>query len=418
MMRRIGIVLAACLTLISCTSGNDGDWTDLQAGFSEATKVSLTSDFNTVWNSSDKVSVFYKGSTFNRTFTYKGEDGESCGTLRCAGKLSSKAGLTLAAVPYNRDFSRTGDVLTVTIPSEQKHVPGQFDPEAALLAACSEDDNLSFSYLTAFLGVRVECLSSVISVEKVELSSEGGEPLAGKVSVDFSGAEPSVEVIKGESVVTMKSGESGTFVFAVVPGFLSKGFTFRVFVQGVTEPVVLRYTEPILLYPGTLRTIGGSVSLTALKLTVDLTSPTSLAPTLPSSARKSAADGDSYSFVNKDDGKQYEIRIGDTTNGYRFASSCLRLNDGTAQPYTGWIELPSVRGLRLVKLGLQVRNDSGKNVAVSSTPKGGGDIHGAVRFSDDVLEYIDISGSKAGAACFLTDSDKNLQIKKIELFFE
>lgn len=421
------LLILSALALLSCTREASEEYTELRAGFAPATKIALDSDLNTVWKTGDKVSVFYKGSTFNRSFSYKGEDGAASGTLRCGGKVSSKGGLTLALYPFGNDVSRSADVISATVPTVQNYLAGGIDLSSVLLAAASEDDNLAFEYATAFLALRLECASTSVSVGKVELSSAAGEPIAGEVSISFEDGLK-VDASKGVSTITMKGssgaplmglrgGESATFVFSAAAVDLSRGYVFKVYPEGGGDPVVLSYTDPVTLAPGSLRTISGTMALPTYAVTLDLTSSSNLSPALPSSTKKSAADGDAYTFKNTD-GKTYEIRICDTSNGYRYSSSCLRVNDGSVTPYTGWIALPAVPSRRLVKIGLEVRNDNGKKVAVSSTSKGGGDIHDAYKFADSTLEYLILTGTKPGAVCYLTDSDKNLQLKRIELFYE
>ena len=417
-MRKILLSFIAFAAIVSCSY--DESCIELSAGLPSPTKVGLDSSPAFFWNTGDNVSVFYKGSTFNKAFTYKGDDGASSGTLRSGGKSSSKKALTVALAPYSSEVSLSENVLSAKIPSVQE---GPFDPASALLVAASEDDNLCFECLSSFLAIKLECCSSAISVDKIELCATGGENIAGSVAVDMT-SDFALSLSKGTDVVTMnnpfdlKKGESATAIFGIAPVLLSKGYSFKVYCGGEEKPKVFSYSDAVSADRGSMRTITGTLTQEAYVITVSFSSASAFTPALPTTSTVSSAGGDEYSFKNTD-GKAYSIRVFDSSNGYMFNSTCLRINNGSATPYTGWIALPAVASRSLVQIGVKVQNADGKAFALSSTSAGGGDLLGAVTFPNDEMKYVNLlTTPRAGSVCYITGSSKNLQIKQMELYYE
>lgn len=439
-MKKIMFFFIAVALFAGCskeTSTREGKTLSFKVSCSQAAKVSLNTLGKTVWNAGDEASVFYGGGSDNLKALYKGEDGVAFGELEFTVPSISEAGAgatSVALVPYNPSASISGSVVTSTVPVVQHYCAGSYEKGAAVLASVSDGDEFTFSYVTPVLSVTVGCTSLVpVEISSVTLKSINGEKIAGDIDIDLvDAAHPAVTVKaggsasivmkndNGSSLITLnRNSEKVTFFFAAAPVALYKGYEFEI-ASKTGETYTVRCTDVKSLVPGILYPVSVNVSKQT-PIVIDFSEGNSyFSPVLPTSKKISKASGDVYSF-SPDGFKNYNIVVHDTSNGYYWGSSdnvgFLRINSGTVTPYTGWVRLPSIKDMRLVRFGAMVKQNSTKPFALSSTPDGGGDLVSSTTYTTGEMLYSPVK-AEVNSELYITDATNNTQIARIELFFE
>lgn len=239
-MSVFAVFASVALSLPACTgSGMVEDVVETLAVRSAQTRIQMDSQMQTVWNSLDAVSVFY-GSSVNERWAYSGRNGSPDGVLRHEGPSRKANGRIAALYPYQMTNVKSGSVITSTIPSEQKFIPGSFDGKAAVMTAVSSDGrSLEFSFAVSFVAVE---LTGTVSgtVSKFVLRSLGDEPVAGDCSVDIDSEDrPAVITEGGSREITMAldspvgvSATPNMCVFSVAPGLYPDGFEIELEFSG------------------------------------------------------------------------------------------------------------------------------------------------------------------------------------------
>ena len=232
----------------------------------DAAKIMLQ-DAQTVWNEGDEVSVFYKGSSANDRWTFLGSDGDASGTISSSEVYDIVLdGTTYAVWPYAAGNTLSGKVLGAAIPSQQILTDGSYG--AAVLVAASDTDNLTFRYASSVLCLTLKNNSAAPrTVTSLTLSSTGGEAVAGNIGVDMENpAAPAVEVVSeasssvtlSDGSITIPSGESADFYFALAPGTLAQGYTIEVNFSGGFDALTVRNTTSTVLSAGSISRLTGS----------------------------------------------------------------------------------------------------------------------------------------------------------------
>ena len=401
-----------------------------------ASKVSLDPGLKTVWNRSDLLSVFYRGSA-NSKAVFTGEDKSPAGPIsfKCpASGDSDKVSGTYAVIPYRKDNTLTGNIIHSSIPAVQHYKAGSFDPEAVLLTAFSENENLNFRYACSVLSLELKCEGTLpIVVESVALSAIGGESLAGDVAIDMQDpANPvtspenhgssTIELCSntGAPLCTITKGKSEFFYFCVAPGELSKGYEFSIRCSDapLSRTVVSRNTAASVLEAGKL---SGITCMTSVQKTIVIDFNTvSFTPSLPSASTAPSAYSYSYSF----DGGRYSIMP--NPNGGKFyltevdGVKCLRFDAAKS-----CLRLPYITGMSLKVLGVRVLQGdsvSGKSLSLSSSDVMEGD-----RIPEDIVPlqrfpnkemtrcYVDVAPN---TPLYLFMEQINIQLSRIEMVFE
>ena len=223
-------VLAAAA--VSCTkqempdASRDGKiWLEFHAGGSALTRTQLGDGNSVRWESGDAISLFDPSGQNNR-FTTE-QDGES---VTFTGSVSQE-GKYYALYPYSETASIEGSVISVALPSAQTAQEGGFGSGLNPSVAFAEDGNeLVFRNVCALVKFT---LGGSANVAKVSLSGNGGETLAGPMTIDVSSGSPSAvaDPAFGETVVDL-SGEiaaGGVYYLVVLPGTLSGGLTLSMY---------------------------------------------------------------------------------------------------------------------------------------------------------------------------------------------
>ncbi|MGN1221215.1 MAG: family 43 glycosylhydrolase, partial [Candidatus Cryptobacteroides sp.] len=183
------------------------------------------------WQSGDKITVF-DGAVQNCVFATKGLASESSDCI-FEGNVTALAKNYTAVYPYTSAASMAdGNIIGINLPSNQKAVPGSFDPGAALMAARTVDGGreLSFKNLVGYLKLATDFESKMI-----KLCSGSGEPLAGSGKISFNAEGTPAFVLSGgaaSSITLAAEGDgaipAGTYYMAVPAGTLAAGWTINI----------------------------------------------------------------------------------------------------------------------------------------------------------------------------------------------
>ena len=236
----IVMTVAAALAIVGCTKEIDSpsgpalnEVTFIgHADTGTGTRTALTADYNVVWSSGDRISVFAStAQAENRGFTAAAIREDESGL---ANSMASFAGMVQAAdtyyavYPYNSETAFSGTVISTTLPSVQTAVANSFAVGANISTAKASDGSnvLQFRNAGAIIGVKV----ASDNIGSITLSS-GEIPMAGAVSIDVSGDFPVMTVAEGGAteirLVAPQPEEEGaaavfvpgtTYYFVVAPG--------------------------------------------------------------------------------------------------------------------------------------------------------------------------------------------------------
>lgn len=204
------------VSLVAVTEGGSG-----------GTRTTLDEDYLTVlWMPNETISVFRGGEMSKFT----SDNTESAKTAIFNGTLAeSESNLLYGLYPYDADATISEDVITTMLPSDQEGFSGSFADDLFISVAKSETNELGFSNVCSGLRFMLDRND----IRTVTFLSNGGEPLAGKISIGFDKfGKPVVnEVSKMASEVKLaapsgKTFESGVWYYLVtIPASLEKGYT-------------------------------------------------------------------------------------------------------------------------------------------------------------------------------------------------
>ena len=193
------LVLFTCLAGISaCTSlpdneevaqPTDREWfrVSLEKTSDSDTKIFLNENYKIRWNKDDRVSVFNKTS-YNRQYSFTGEDGDSSGTIKKVGTVFN-TGVDISHVyavyPYSAasHIGEEDDVLSLAFPGEQTYLENSFGRGANLMVSVSDgvDDNLYFKNAGGFFLFKL--YGNDVTVSSIVLTGNDSEPLSGPAMV-------------------------------------------------------------------------------------------------------------------------------------------------------------------------------------------------------------------------------------------
>ena len=229
------IFLATVCLLSACSSETEIDplsdqeiiLTATMEGNDE-TRTTLDMDYMTVlWMPKENISVFRGGkmAEFTSTNTEKTPSAQFKGTLPEAGGDKVIYGL----YPYSADASISKDVILTSIPAEQVAVAGTFDND--LFISIARTENYELGFFNVCSGIRF--MLDRNDIQSVIFLSNGGEPLAGRISVGFDNdGKPAVKAVEeGSPEVRLsapggKTFEAGVWYYVVtLPVALEKGYT-------------------------------------------------------------------------------------------------------------------------------------------------------------------------------------------------
>lgn len=274
-MKQLYHILIAVTLVCSCTGTEIGDDNirSIKVDCIDGTRIQLDGNLRTVWNSGDKVSVFFADGK-NNCWTYSGSDlstsGEICGSVAAGTDMEKKT----AVYPYNGAMSITGNTVNgISLPSEQMYKRGSYG--LAVMYAGSGSDALHFRYATAFIRVSIGGFGAVKSIS---VKTRCKEKICGTASLDVSSG--TLTVTNGADAISISndgakpleklSGNGYDAFFTIPAGHYSDGFEAEV-TDGINNIHKLYYTGSIDLLPGEYITLNGeAVKETSVKLSFHL----------------------------------------------------------------------------------------------------------------------------------------------------
>lgn len=207
--------LAACQEQEEVIKPNDPTRYDLTA------TIEAVEDLTWSWEAEDAITV-YDGKAVNAFVTSEG--GESA---VFSGLANKNADELMAIYPSTTQGRHSGKV-DMVLPVAQAGVKGGVAKSNIILAAYKKNDGqnvLNFTNMVSFAKFNIR---EDLDVVAVELRSNAGEPLAGKVKVGLF-EEPTIEPAEGASVAVTLSDDpcAGTYYVAVIPQTLTQGYTLN-----------------------------------------------------------------------------------------------------------------------------------------------------------------------------------------------
>ena len=210
-------------TPVSGDTSGELSYVTLNAVFEGMESKAWISDGNLTptWSESDVIAVF---DDQKRVFTVKECSG---GSAVFEGNIDSGfTGTVYAAYPYDAVSSRSGSDVSLVLPSSQKVAAGYSVDQDALLsvAAASGGGALNFLNVTGLVRFQIDA-EDIVSVK---LEGNGGEALAGTVSVAFATAALNSAGSSTSVTLSSASGDTlpaGTYFMAVAPVSLNSGLT-------------------------------------------------------------------------------------------------------------------------------------------------------------------------------------------------
>lgn len=260
---RFSSFLASVLLLAACTvpqgpdTPKEGVETVLTVTVEKqpSSRTVLDGDYATVlWMPHETISVFCDGEM--RRFTSDNEvrmpSASFRGTLPTTpdGKRPPLYGL----YPYDADASFSDGSILTSLPSGQEAVAGTFADR--LFLAVGRTESLEMGFYNVCSGLRF--MLDREGFQRVTLLANGGESLAGRVSVGFAEKEISVAPLdEGIAEVTLKAPDAkgfvpGTWYYLVtLPSMLEKGYT--ILLEGESAFGAVRSSQPIRFSRNKLR---------------------------------------------------------------------------------------------------------------------------------------------------------------------
>lgn len=208
------IAALCCVALASCSENNldavkpeepSNEGIVLTAVIGADTKTTIGEksgkEYTILWTAGDKINV-------------NGEESSEAviGTDAKSAKYSFTRVLTapFSAVYPSSVYKSEG---VVTIPSSQSYKAGTFDPSSAVLCAYSGSDaSLTFHHLMAYLKLSFGNTAGNTALEKimkVEVKSNGGEPMSGEFSVNYESGSIAPAEGNESTIITMSCGTAG-----------------------------------------------------------------------------------------------------------------------------------------------------------------------------------------------------------------
>ena len=212
------------------------------------TRTTLDADFTTVlWMPNESIGVFSAGemARFTSDNSEKAKTASFKGTLPQSGGVQILYGL----YPYDAEASFSNEIITTSLPFEQEGVVDSFADGLFISVARTESYEMGFYNVCS--GIRF--MLDRDDIRRVTFIANGGEPLAGKVSIGFdTDGKPVVqEVTEGVSEISLsapsgKPFQSGVWYYLVtLPANLEQGYTLLFEGDGVQG--ALRSSKAITL---------------------------------------------------------------------------------------------------------------------------------------------------------------------------
>ena len=171
------------------------------------------------WKAGEEISI--------NGYIYKTTDGGAEATFVAVDKPAPESDEYFAFFPS--DLTRYGKGVKAVMPSVlQLDGLGVIPRDCAVSVAKASSHSLVFNNILSFVSVDIE----TDGLSKITITSNGGEPLSGSYTADYSDKNPYVFVTDGNPYISVVKADGTTFTkgeriyFACVPTNLKSGFTF------------------------------------------------------------------------------------------------------------------------------------------------------------------------------------------------
>ena len=208
------IAALCCVALASCSDNNldavkpeepSNEGTVLTAVIGADTKTTIGEksgkEYTILWTAGDKINV-------------NGEESSEV-VIEADAKSAKYSFAKVLTAPFSAVYPSSvyKSKGVVTIPSSQSYKAGTFDPSSAVLCAYSGSDaSLTFHHLMAYLKLSFGNTAGNTALEKimkVEVKSNGGEPMSGEFSVNYESGSITPAEGNASTVITMSCGTAG-----------------------------------------------------------------------------------------------------------------------------------------------------------------------------------------------------------------
>ena len=206
--------------VVSLTATTEGD---------TETRTTLDKDYTTVlWMPNESISVF-RGGEMAKFTSYNSEKVKSASFRGSLPGVDDGSNMLYGLYPYDAEAVFSKDVIMTSLPSGQEGFADSFANE--LFISVSQTTSREMGFRNVCSGLRF--MLDRNDIRTVTFLSNGGEPLAGRVSIGFdkSGDPVVTDVTEAVSEVTLaapsgKTFESGVWYYLVtLPASLEKGYT-------------------------------------------------------------------------------------------------------------------------------------------------------------------------------------------------
>lgn len=214
-MKKILLSAIALFVLAACTKDKTSEPAILQP---KTLLVTLENDSRiqlngnqTVWNTNDRVSVFYY-SDANDCWRFDGKTGDKSGNLirETQGSETVKIDKIVIAYPYNKEYviSPEENRIYTSISATQKYESESYGIGENIMVSSGTDNSFALKSVCGWLKLQ---LTGYGKVYKIKLKGNNNEQLAGKAFIDYD--IPNITLIGDRSGEIGDSEVGGTLVF-------------------------------------------------------------------------------------------------------------------------------------------------------------------------------------------------------------
>lgn len=192
------------------------------------TKTALVDGVKTYWTSTDALTVF-DATASNRKFTTDITENSASAKFTTSTFVlpeNLETAMLLAVYPYTEgattDFSTA--ITGLELPATQQAVAGGFDSDATIafaLGGLADQHNLKFNNVYGLF----EFVVNEDNVKEVAIRANGGEKIAGPVSLALNGTLVAAEGAVSEVTLEGDFVKGSTYYVALIPGTYASGIT-------------------------------------------------------------------------------------------------------------------------------------------------------------------------------------------------
>ena len=193
-----------------------------------------------VWRENDEINIFAGEQNEKYTTTSSGT-----ATATFTGNPVT-ADTYYALYPYDATAQIADGKITATLPAAQTANKGNIGNKMNMAVACSNSSALSFKNVGGLIQFEIKTKN----VGEVILRGNNNEDIAGKISIDWNGGNPTYTVVDGVKEISLKTYnnkafEMGKYHFVVLPQTFERGITITMKPYSwATDAVVLKSNTP------------------------------------------------------------------------------------------------------------------------------------------------------------------------------